>query len=85
VTGLIKMVPGAGTIVGGAIAGGLAGKGVGELIDPTTEDNWLRDNYKTRPYVREGDTFETHVPAYRYGATAESQFGEGRRMKKSTE
>jgi hypothetical protein len=31
-------------VAAGAIAGGLAGKGIGELIDPTTEDNWLRDN-----------------------------------------
>ncbi len=60
----------------GAVAGGLAGKGVGELIDPTTEDNWLRDNYDSRPYVRTGDTFETHVPAYRYGAEAEAAYGE---------
>ena len=29
----------------GAVAGGYAGKGVGEMIDPTTEDNWLRDNF----------------------------------------
>ncbi len=55
-----------------AVGGGLAGKSVGEYIDPTTDDNWLRDNYKTRPYVRQGDTFETHVPAYRYGAEAEA-------------
>lgn len=60
----------------GAVAGGLAGKGVGELIDPTTEDNWLRDNYKNRPYVNPGDTFETHTPAYRYGAEAEASYGE---------
>jgi hypothetical protein len=62
----------------GAIAGGYAGKGIGELIDPTTEDNWLRDNYQSRPYYRQGSTFDTYVPAYRYGATAESQYGEGR-------
>lgn len=70
-----------GTAVGaalGAVAGGLAGKGIGELIDPTTEDNWLRDNFSSRPYYREGDTFESYTPAYRYGATAESQYGEGR-------
>ena len=60
----------------GAIAGGLAGKGIGELIDPTTEDNWLRDNHKTRPYVSGSDTYETHVPAYRYGALAESKYGD---------
>lgn len=70
-----------GTAVGaalGAVAGGYAGKGIGELIDPTTEDNWLRDNFSSRPYVREGETFEAHAPAYRYGATAESQYGEGK-------
>ena len=60
----------------GAVAGGYAGKGVGEMIDPTTEDNWLRDNFKSRPYVREGDTFETYYPAYRYGAEAESEYGD---------
>src|SRR5262245_12305894 len=35
----------AGAIVGGAVAGGLLGKGVGELIDPTTENEWLDDLY----------------------------------------
>src|SRR5580692_12579469 len=52
----------------GAVAGGYAGKSVGEMIDPTTEDNWLRDNFESRPYVEEGDTFEDFQPAYRYGA-----------------
>jgi hypothetical protein len=59
----------------GAVAGGYAGKGVGEMIDPTTEDNWLRDNFASRPYVQEGDTFEKYQPAYRYGAVAESRYG----------
>lgn len=31
----------------GALAGGYAGKGIGEVIDPTTEDTWLRDNFKS--------------------------------------
>jgi hypothetical protein len=61
----------------GAVAGGYAGKGVGEMIDPTTEDNWLRENFKSRPYVRKGETFETYHPAYRYGAEAEAKYGEG--------
>jgi hypothetical protein len=60
----------------GAIAGGYAGKGIGELIDPTTEDHWLQDNFSSRPYVEEGDTFEDFTPAYRYGALAESKYGE---------
>ena len=50
----------------GAVAGGLAGKSVGEMIDPTTEDNWLRDNFALRPYVQKGETFETYHPAYLY-------------------
>ena len=60
----------------GAVAGGYAGKGVGEMIDPTTEDNWLRENFNSRPYVKKGDTFESFTPAYRFGATAESKYGD---------
>jgi len=60
----------------GAVAGGLAGKGIGELIDPTTEDNWLRDHFKSRPYVEEGDDFEDFRAAFRYGAWAESKYGD---------
>lgn len=58
----------------GAVAGGLAGKGVGELIDPTTEDNWLRDSFGSRSYVRQGETFDTYRPAYQYGGHAESHY-----------
>jgi hypothetical protein len=60
----------------GAVVGGYAGKGVGEMIDPTTEDNWLRDNFNSRPYVQKGETFETYHPAYHYGAEAESRYGD---------
>ena len=69
-----------GTAVGaavGAVAGGYAGKGIGELIDPTTEDNWLRENFSGRPYVKQGETFDTYHPAYHYGAEAESSTGAG--------
>jgi hypothetical protein len=60
----------------GAVAGGYAGKGIGELIDPTTEDNWLRENFKSRPYVEDGDDFEDYHPAFRYGAEAEAKYGD---------
>src|SRR5580704_13232745 len=60
----------------GAVAGGYAGKGIGEMIDPTTEDNWLRDNFTSRPYVESGDNFEDFHPAYRYGALAEAKYGD---------
>jgi hypothetical protein len=60
----------------GAVAGGYAGKGLGEMIDPTTEDNWLRDHFESRPYVNAGETFDAYVPAYRYGAEAEAKYGD---------
>jgi hypothetical protein len=59
-----------GTVVG-AIAGGLAGKGVAEAVNPTTEDAFWRENYKTRPYAAASDASYTYEedyrPAYRYG------------------
>lgn len=59
-----------GTVVGavvGAIAGGLAGKGVAEQIDPTVEDAYWRDNYKSRGYVTPGSSYDDYGPAYGYG------------------
>jgi hypothetical protein len=61
----------------GAVVGGYAGKGVGELIDPTTEDNWLRENFKSRPYVEQGDRYEDFNSAFRYGALTEAKYGDG--------
>jgi hypothetical protein len=46
------------------------------MIDPTTADNWLRDNFRSRPYVEHGDKFEDFQTAYRYGAAAESKYGD---------
>jgi hypothetical protein len=51
----------------GAIAGGLAGKGVAEMVDATFEEAYWRENYTTREYVAAGSTFEDYGPAYRYG------------------
>jgi len=64
-----------GTAIGaaiGAVAGGLAGKGVGELIDPTTEDNWLRESFSSRPYAK-GTDYETYRPAYSYAGECETK------------
>lgn len=58
-----------GTVVGavvGAVAGGYAGKGVAETIDPTAEDAYWRENYKTRSYAKGAD-YNQFAPAYRYG------------------
>jgi hypothetical protein len=70
-----------GAVVGG-VAGGYGGKAIGEEIDPTTEDPWLRESFKQKDYVREGDTFDTYVPAYRYGGAAECRL-QGRKFEES--
>jgi len=59
-----------GTVIGaavGAVAGGLVGKGIAEAIDPTVEEDYWRNNYTNRPYVRKGASFDDYGPAYRYG------------------
>jgi hypothetical protein len=57
----------------GAIVGGLAGKGVAEMIDPTVEEAYWRDNFASRPYAS-GATFDDYAPAYRYGWETYPQF-----------
>jgi hypothetical protein len=62
-----------GTAVGaavGAIVGGLAGKSVAELVDPTLEDAYWRENFGSRPYVSPGASFDDYGPAFRYGVDA---------------
>lgn len=54
-------------IVAGAVVGGLAGKGAAEAIDPTREDAYWRDNYKTRQYVEADRSYDDYAPAYRTG------------------
>ncbi|MEO5824299.1 MAG: hypothetical protein ABIR59_00240 [Gemmatimonadales bacterium] len=59
-----------GAVVGGAVGavvGGLTGKGVAEAIDPTVEDAYWRDNYKSRPYAAGASAYDTYQPAYRHG------------------
>ena len=63
--------------VAGAVIGGLAGKGVAELIDPTAEEAYWRENYESRPYVGSGATLDDYSPAYRYGVDSYGRF-EGR-------
>ena len=57
-----------------AIVGGLAGKGIAEMIDPTAEDAYWRDNYASRPYVTSGATYDDYGPAYRYGVDAYTRY-----------
>jgi len=63
----------AGAVVGaiaGGIVGGLAGSGIAELVNPTEELEYWRNNYSSRPYANKGQSFETYQPAYKYGYDA---------------
>lgn len=65
-----------GTVIGaavGAVVGGLAGKGVAELIDPTVEATYWRENYISRPYVN-GGSYDDYGPAYQYGVSSYSKY-----------
>ena len=46
------------------------------MIDPTTEDNWLRDHFDSFTYPEESETFESYEPAYRYGGQVEAKYGD---------
>lgn len=66
-----------GTVIGaaiGAVVGGLAGKGVAEMIDPTVETAYWRENYVSRPYVNQGSSFDDYGPAYDYGVQNYSKY-----------
>jgi len=70
-----SVVPGVGTVIGGAVGavvgavgGGLAGKAVGEAVDPTGTDDYWRENYKTRSYVKSDADYNKYRPAYQCGA-----------------
>lgn len=66
-----------GTLVGaavGAVAGGLVGHGVAEGINPTVEDAYWRENYKSRPYVDANRSYDDYQPAYKYGWESRGQY-----------
>jgi hypothetical protein len=59
-----------GALVGGtvgAVAGATAGHATGEAVNPTVEEGYWRENFKTRPYFRPGRTYADYHPGYRYG------------------
>jgi hypothetical protein len=64
----------AGAVIG-AVGGGLAGKAGAEAIKPTEEDQFWRDEYRRRPYVAEGATYEEYEPGYRFGWEAYAVYG----------
>ncbi len=57
---------GVGAVVG-AVSGGLAGKSAAEAINPTTEHEFWRVEYRNRPYFTPDTGYEQFGPAYQYG------------------
>ena len=67
----------AGAVVGGAagaVAGGLAGKGAAEVVNPTVEDAYWRENYRMRPYIDSSRPYDFYEPAYRYGWESRTRY-----------
>jgi hypothetical protein len=73
--GAVAGVPGvaAGVAIGGVV-GALAGKAVAQEINPTTEDAYWSENYKTRPYVESNSSYDAYKPAYRHGVDAFTKY-----------
>ena len=68
-----------GAVVGGtigAVAGGLGGHEAAEKVNPTVEDKYWRDNYKSRPYARDDISYDEYRPAYQYGWESAAKRGE---------
>ena len=57
--------PGMNAVIG-AVTGGLAGKGVAEMIDPTAEDAYWREHHKSQPYASHRE-YDDWAGAYRTG------------------
>lgn len=48
-------------------AGGLTKAGVLDTLDPVVEHGFWQSTYYSRPYIKEGDSYEQFGPAYQYG------------------
>ncbi|HEX7186144.1 MAG TPA: glycine zipper domain-containing protein [Thermoanaerobaculia bacterium] len=62
-----------GAAVGG-LTGGFAGKEIAESINPTEEDAYWRENYASRPYAAQSQSYEDLQAAYRYGWESRSRY-----------
>lgn len=59
-----------GTVVGGAVGavvGGLGGKAAGEAVNPTAENAYWQEHYKSEMYVKPDYSYDDYAPAYRTG------------------
>jgi hypothetical protein len=64
---------------GGALAGGYIGKAVGEILDPTAEEAFWREEHPKQTYAEKETGFDDYLAAYRTGFEGYRHFGrEGR-------
>jgi hypothetical protein len=59
-----------GTAIGavvGAVAGGLGGDAIASSVSQAADDAHWRENYKSRPYVADGSSYDDYGPAYAFG------------------
>ena len=61
---------GFGAATAAAVAGGLGGKAMAELFDPTAEEAYWREAHSKQPYAATGKSFEDYAAAYRSGYEA---------------
>lgn len=67
-----------GAVVGaavGGIAGGLAGKGAAEVVNPTAEEAYWRENYTASPVYESGKDYDYYKPAYQTGYMGYGTYG----------
>jgi hypothetical protein len=60
---------------GGALIGGYVGKAVGEVVDPTAEEAFWRDEHPNQAFADQGAAFDDYAPAYRVGYEGYYRFG----------
>ncbi len=58
-----------GAVVGG-VAGAYGGRGVAEVVNPTVEEQYWRENHGSQSFAREEYDYGHYAPAYRVGYEA---------------
>src|SRR5690606_3225824 len=60
----------------GAVAGGLAGKSMGERVNPTVEEAYWRENYRQESYHKPEFGYDDYAPAYRTGYEGRARYAD---------
>jgi hypothetical protein len=68
----------AAAMIGGAFIGGYVGKAAGELIDPTAEEAFWREQHPRQPYAQAAEHSDDYFAAYRVGYAGYALHGRDR-------